>query len=181
MAADRAFRLRGSSLPQSRRGLWLLQALANGLLRRAGPTPSRPPRMRRSRLMRSREKEMAGDIVRRARRPTVHCLGDHPLSLGLTKACVRRGDLLITTDSGPRHFAAAFSRPVVTLFGPTHIGWTETYYADAVHLQKKVDCGPCQLRTCPLDHRCMKLLTPQEVFAAAQNLLARRIPQRGAG
>ena len=127
------------------------------------------------------EKEMAGDIVRRTRRPTVHSLGDHPLSLGLTKACVRRADLLITTDSGPRHFAAAFSRPVVTLFGPTHISWTETYYADAVHLQRKVDCGPCQLRTCPLDHRCMKLLTPQEVFAAAQNLLARRIPQRGAG
>ena len=96
-----------------------------------------------------------------------------PLSLGLTKACVRRADLLITTDSGPRHFAAAFDRPVVTLFGPTHIAWTETYYPRAVHLQKKVECGPCQLRVCPLDHRCMKLLTPAEVFAAAEQLLAR--------
>jgi heptosyltransferase-2 len=91
----------------------------------------------------------------------------------LTKACVRRADLLITTDSGPRHFAAALGRPVMTLFGPTHIAWTETYYALATHLQKKVDCGPCQLRTCPLDHRCMKLLTPAEVFDAAQQLLDR--------
>jgi len=28
------------------------------------------------------------------------------------------------------------------------------------------------LRACPLDHRCMKLLTPAEVFDAAQRLLA---------
>jgi heptosyltransferase-2 len=88
--------------------------------------------------------------------------------------------LLITTDSGPRHFAAAFDRPVVTLFGPTHVAWTETYFPQAVHLQKKVDCGPCQLRVCPLDHRCMKLLTPEEVFAAAEGLLGRHALKRGA-
>ena len=58
------------------------------------------------------------------------------LSVGLSKACVQRRSLLVTTDSGPRHFAHAFDRPVVTLFGPTHIGWTETYHARAVHLQK---------------------------------------------
>jgi len=127
------------------------------------------------------EQEAAGEIVRLAQRSAVHSLGDHPLSVGLTKACVRRADLLITTDSGPRHFAAAFGRPVVTLFGPTHISWTETYHPQAVHLQKKVECGPCQLRTCPLDHRCMKLLTPGEVFAAAQDLLARRTPRREVG
>jgi heptosyltransferase-2 len=127
------------------------------------------------------EQEAAGEIVRKAQRSAVHSLADHALSVGLTKACVRRSELLITTDSGPRHFAAAFGRPVVTLFGPTHIAWTETYHPQAVHLQKKVECGPCQLRTCPLDHRCMKLLTPVEVFSSAQDLLARRIPQRGAG
>src|SRR4029453_19261616 len=89
-----------------------------------------------------------------------------PLSLGLTKAAIRRADLLVTTDSGPRHFAGAFGRPVVTLFGPTHIAWTETYDPRAIHLQQKVDCGPCQLRVCPLDHRCMTKLTPARVFAA---------------
>jgi heptosyltransferase-2 len=119
------------------------------------------------------ERDLARYIAALTNRSAVHSLADHPLSLGLTKACVRRSDLLITTDSGPRHFAAAFGRPVITLFGPTHIAWTETYYPGAVHLQKKVDCGPCQLRVCPLDHRCMKLLTPDEVFAAATDLLVR--------
>lgn len=119
------------------------------------------------------ERDMARQIVERAKRPAACSLADEPVSLGLLKACVRRADLLVTTDSGPRHFAAAFDRPVVTLFGPTHIAWTETYYAKAIHKQKAVDCGPCQRRVCPLDHRCMKLLTPAEVHEAAVALLGR--------
>src|SRR5262249_85964 len=104
------------------------------------------------------ERELARDIVRRGGRRAGHSPADRPLALRLTQAWLRRCDLLVTTDSGPRHFAAAFNRPVVTLFGPTHIAWTETYHPRAIHLQKKVDCGPCQLRVCPLDHRCMKNL-----------------------
>ena len=123
------------------------------------------------------ERQLAGDIATATGRPGVFALGDLVtragigLSIGLTKACVRRADLLVTTDSGPRHFAHAFDRPVVTLFGPTHIAWTETYHLRAIHLQKPVPCGPCQRRTCPLDHRCMKELTPNEVFDAAESLL----------
>lgn len=120
------------------------------------------------------ERDLARHIVRAANRPSVHTIADSPLSLGLTKACVRRADLLVTTDSGPRHFAAAFGRPVVTLFGPTHIAWTETYFRDAVHLQKQVDCGPCQRRVCPLDHRCMQQLLPDEVFRTVTALRARQ-------
>jgi heptosyltransferase-2 len=125
-----------------------------------------------------KERDQARQIAELTGRKEIHTLADVPLSLGLLKACVRRSDLLITTDSGPRHFAAAFGRPVVTLFGPTHLAWTETYYPEAVPLQKKVDCGPCQKRVCPLDHRCMKGLTPAEVFAAATELLARRAGAR---
>jgi heptosyltransferase-2 len=126
------------------------------------------------------EQELARTIAAEAHHTHVRALADLTapavadgprLSLGLTKACIRRADLLVTTDSGPRHFAAAFDRPVVTLFGPTHIAWTETYHPRAVHLQKKVECGPCQRRVCPLDHRCMLRLTPDEVYAAAEGLL----------
>jgi heptosyltransferase-2 len=119
------------------------------------------------------ERDLARQIAVEAKRPGVHALSDFPLSIGLTKACIRRCDLLVTTDSGPRHFATAFDRPTITLFGPTHIAWTETYHAKAIHLQKKVECGPCQRRVCPLDHRCMIQLTPAEVFVAATELLLR--------
>lgn len=118
------------------------------------------------------ERDLARQIVEMSQHRDVYSLADVKLSLGLTKAMVRRCDLLVTTDSGPRHFAAAFGRPVVTLFGPTHINWTETYHPGAIHLQRPVDCGPCQKRVCPLDHRCMTELTPDLVFPAAAKLLA---------
>jgi heptosyltransferase-2 len=104
--------------------------------------------------------------------------GGPAVSLGLTKACVRRCSLLVTTDSGPRHFAAAFDRPVISLFGPTHIPWTSTHYLGEVCLQKAVPCGPCQKRVCPLDHRCMNELLPAEVFAAVVDLLDRPGPRQ---
>jgi heptosyltransferase II len=119
------------------------------------------------------ERATARDIVRLADRPSVVSLADRTVSLGLTKACVRRLDLFVTTDSGPRHFAAAFGIPVVSLFGPTFVEWTETYYRKGINLQKAVPCGPCQLRVCPLDHRCMTELPPAQVLAAAEDLLAR--------
>lgn len=110
------------------------------------------------------ERDLARQITRDAAHPHVVSLADAPLSLGLSKACVRRAELMVTTDSGPRHFAAAFDVPVVTLFGPTHIAWSENHYPRAVHLQKSVPCGPCQRRVCPLGHhRCMRELTVDEV------------------
>jgi heptosyltransferase-2 len=124
------------------------------------------------------ERDQARNIARLANRPGVVSLADETLSLGLTKALIRRTALLVTTDSGPRHFAAAFGRPVVTLYGPTFIDWTRTYFDKEINLQKQVPCGPCQLRMCPTDHVCMKTLTPQEVLLAAQQLLAR--PERKA-
>jgi heptosyltransferase-2 len=117
------------------------------------------------------EREQARSIARLANRTRVVSLADEPLSLGLTKALIRRCALLVTTDSGPRHFAAAFDRPVVSLYGPTFIDWTRTYFDKEINLQKQVPCGPCQLRVCPTDHACMRLLTPREVLAAAQRLL----------
>ena len=119
------------------------------------------------------ERATAREIVRLADRPQVRSLADRPVSLGLTKACVRRLTAFVTTDSGPRHFAGAFDVPVVSLFGPTFIEWTETYYSKGINLQKKVPCGPCQLRACPLDHRCMRELSVFDVMAATEDLLSR--------
>ena len=119
------------------------------------------------------ERDAAREIVRSAGNPMVVSLADQELGIGLTKTCVRRASLLITTDSGPRHFAAAFGTPVVTLFGPTHIAWTRTHHPQAWHLFHPVPCGPCQRPICPEGHhRCMRELTPDRVFLAACRLLS---------
>jgi heptosyltransferase-2 len=128
------------------------------------------------------ERDLANRIAALAGREAVRSLANSPVSIGLTKACVRRTALLVSTDSGPRHFAAAFGRPVVALFGPTHIAWTDTFYADEIQLQKRVPCGPCQQRTCPEGHhRCMVELTTDDVFRAATTLLDRVREGRRAG
>jgi len=120
------------------------------------------------------ERQEARQIAAAADDPRVVSLAEEPLSLGLTKAVVRHATALVTTDSGPRHFAAPFDVPVVTLFGPTHIAWSETYYDRAVHVQLDVECGPCQQRTCPLGHhRCMSDLAPERVFGELTTLLNR--------
>ncbi len=123
------------------------------------------------------EREAARAIVAKAGHPRVVGLADQPLSLGLSKACVRRAALLVTTDSGPRHFAPPFDVPVLTLFGPTHIAWTRTNHPLSFHILHPVDCGPCQQPICPEGHhRCMRDLDPGSVYQAATRLLAARRP-----
>ncbi len=96
------------------------------------------------------------------------------LPLGPTKALIRRADLLITNDTGPRHFGNAFGVPTVTIFGPTHQQWTATDSPNERAIQVPVDCGPCMKRKCPLDHRCMSRVTGEMVMQAARELLAKR-------
>lgn len=121
------------------------------------------------------EAEAARKLVGLADHPLVRALaepGMPPLSLGLSKAVVRRLDLLLTTDSGPRHFASAFGRPVVTLFGPTHIAWTETWQKNAFHIAAPVPCGPCQMRVCPQKHhQCMTRIESSMVAGIVETIL----------
>ena len=49
--------------------------------------------------------------------------------------------------------------PTVTLFGPTDPVWAETFYEKERIVRVDVPCGPCQLKVCPIDHRCMKGIT----------------------
>ncbi len=98
---------------------------------------------------------------------------DSPLlTLGEMKSLIRRCDLWIGNDAGPRHIAKAFGIPAVTIFGPTHPDWTWTNCADERIVRIDVDCGPCQQRTCPLGHhQCMTGVSVDAVYAAAVSLL----------
>jgi heptosyltransferase-2 len=117
------------------------------------------------------EKSLARAIVRSSQRPRVFSLADQPIGLGLSKAAIARCRFMVSTDSGPRHIAAALGKPVITLFGPTPPVITANPTVQAIDLQVKLDCVPCRERTCPLGHhRCMRELSVDMVFAEVANL-----------
>lgn len=118
------------------------------------------------------EREAARAIVAQAARPRVFSLADRPLGLGLTKACLRRCRLSVSTDSGPRHIAAAFDRPVITLLGPTLPVWIDNPTVRGANVQLVLDCIGCGQRTCPLGHhRCMKEMSVELVFGEVVRVL----------
>ena len=121
------------------------------------------------------ERQIAREIVARAGDPHVVSLAHlDELPIGLTKACVRRSRLVVSTDSGPRFMAIAFGKPVVTLFGPTDPAATATNSPLETCLSLKLDCQPCMERTCPLGHhRCMRELPVERVYAAVVDMLKR--------
>ena len=121
------------------------------------------------------ERQIAAEIAKIADHPRVVSLAEEDVPIGLTKACIRRSRLLVTTDSGPRFFGVAFGVPTVALFGPTHIAWSRTHAAHEVCLAEEVPCGPCMKRACPLGHhQCMRNLTVDRVLAAVMHQLQQR-------
>ncbi|MGE0757778.1 MAG: lipopolysaccharide heptosyltransferase II, partial [Pirellulaceae bacterium] len=118
------------------------------------------------------EQQTAREIVERAGHERVKSLAGQPLSLGLTKACVQRSTLMVTTDSGPRHLAAAFNVPAVTLFGPTDPRWSTNYNPREICVRLDLPCSPCAKRACPLGHHdCMRKLTDEMVLHTVRQLL----------
>ncbi|HTG75259.1 MAG TPA: lipopolysaccharide heptosyltransferase II [Terriglobia bacterium] len=76
-------------------------------------------------------------------------------------------DLFLTNDSGPMHLAAALRVPTLAIFGATDEIATGPMSPASVVLNKRVECSPCLLRECPIDHRCMKRITVEEVVQQA--------------
>jgi heptosyltransferase-2 len=82
-------------------------------------------------------------------------------------------DALVTNDTGPAHIAAALGCPTFVIFGPT-IPATTRPFANAEIIRKPPDCAPCMLRDCPIDHRCMTAISPEEVFEVVRLQLLNR-------
>ena len=78
--------------------------------------------------------------------------------------------MFVSNDSGAMHVAAALGRPVVALFGPTDERATRPL-GDHDVLTAHVFCRPCMLRDCPIDHRCMKRISVDQVYAAIERRL----------
>jgi heptosyltransferase-2 len=85
-------------------------------------------------------------------------------------ALIQRCNFFISNDSGPMHIAAAFGVPLVAIFGSTDHRTTYPFSGNSVVVRHEVDCAPCLKRECPIDHRCMKGVSAQDVVAAAEKL-----------
>ncbi len=96
-------------------------------------------------------------------------------TLGQLMGLIRQCRLLITNDSGPMHLAAALDVPQLAIFGSTSEIATGPLSSRAEVIKHPVDCNPCFLRECPIDFRCMNLITVAQVLDAADRKL-REIP-----
>lgn len=116
------------------------------------------------------EEPLAEEIVT-ATGPGILSLGGAAMGLALLKSVLARASLLVCNDAGARHVAAAFGTRALVLMGPTSLAYTNLNLSQTRILREPVECSPCQLRVCPIDHRCMQRLSPESVFEQARQAL----------
>jgi heptosyltransferase-2 len=94
---------------------------------------------------------------------------DLRLLMGVIRAC----RAFVSNDSGAMHLAAALGVPVTAIFGPTNERATAPI-GDHDVILKQVFCRPCMLRECPIDHRCMKRISDEDVYGALTRRMDRQ-------
>ena len=80
-------------------------------------------------------------------------------------------ELFLTNDSGAMHIASALGVPTVAIFGATDDAATGPVGPKARVVREPVECSPCLLRECPIDHRCMTRVSADRVVKEALALL----------
>ena len=118
------------------------------------------------------EKPYVESIIRKAKTAKVFDLAGQTTLKDL--ACLyRQAAVVVTTDSGPMHIAAAVGTPVVALFGPTDPRRTGPYGTGHTVISKKLPCSPCFLKQCPT-RECMERITVEEVLEVVKGKLGKK-------
>lgn len=126
------------------------------------------------------EIKIAGEIeIRMQNRP--FSLAKPIVPLDTLMALIQSSSLVITNDTGPRHFAVAFNKPVVVIMGPTDPRYTNLNLERTIVLRENLDCSPCHLKICPRDHRCMTAITPDRVIEASEKLIHQFVKPKSGG
>ena len=115
------------------------------------------------------DRKVAADVVGLSRKPPLNLTGK--TDLAEIVAILSQVDLLISNDMGLAHIAPAAGTQTIVIFGPTNPETTRPFSENAEIIRKDVECSPCMLRDCPIDHRCMTWITVDEVFEAAKEKL----------
>jgi len=116
--------------------------------------------------------EVAQEVQKMAQTKLINLAGKTTLreAIYLISQC----RLFISNDSGLMHIAGALNIPTIALFGSTNPVTTAPAGNKSIIVRKEVSCSPCLKEICPTDFRCMKQISVEDVFVAAQNLLISR-------
>jgi heptosyltransferase II len=112
----------------------------------------------------AKERSISDKIAKRLGTHATDLTGRTTLSELITQ--LRRCEVLLTNDTGTMHLAAFLGVPTVSIFGSTEPQLTGPIGIGHTVLRHHVECSPCFLRECPLDFRCMKAVTVEEVVRA---------------
>ena len=115
------------------------------------------------------EAKLAGEILSGVEVPVVNLV--EKTKLIELPSLFREMSLVVGSDSGPAHIAAAVGVPVIGLFGPTTPLRSAAYGGEQRALQSPVACSPCYRRECPgLNRLCMESIAPDAVYARVMQL-----------
>jgi len=110
------------------------------------------------------------EVLKRANLPLLSLVGK--LNLRELKEFISHSALFVGSDSGPMHIAASTSTPIVAYFGPTLSAHFSPWKAEAYLIEKDYDCRPCKQKRCLYkDFRCLRSITPEEVYEACLRFL----------
>ena len=104
-------------------------------------------------------------------RPLPHIHVAPRLSLLELAAFIERCDLLVGSDSGPIHMAAALDIPTLCLMGPTSPERLRPWGPQQHYIHKGTHSPLCLKNICVRDHRCMKTIHVEEVVETVTKLL----------
>jgi heptosyltransferase-2 len=171
-ARDGARRLRGAGLgdavgisPGAAYGnakRWLPERFAEAALRIGGPVALFGSKAERELC------DVVAELVRKSGAAVHNFAGETTLAefIDLAAAC----RVFLTNDSGAMHIVSALGVPTVTIFGATDHTTTGPTGPLARVVRRQVECSPCLLRECPIDHRCMTAVTVDHVLEAVEAL-----------
>jgi lipopolysaccharide heptosyltransferase II len=123
----------------------------------------------------SAEIDVSTEVSYRARHQPIVLTGRTTVAEAV--AIISIADVLISNDTGPAHIGAAVGTPTLVVFGPTNPLTTYPLSPAAAIIRHPPDCAPCMLRDCPIDHRCMTAIAPEEVFARVVALMTTQTVQ----
>jgi len=86
--------------------------------------------------------------------------------------------LFLSNDSGLMHIAGALNIPTIAIFGSTNPATTSPAGNQSIIVRHEVSCSPCLKETCPTDFRCMELVSVEDVWKIAQEILRRELNRK---